>query len=66
MSTTRVFSNRTHGLEERLSYIHSAGNYEAEKDIYAKEHTPGELDDGAIVKGGAVSIVSTEAMALFA
>ncbi|CAK4531246.1 unnamed protein product, partial [Aphanomyces euteiches] len=38
----------------------------AEKDGYTDFKTPGELEDGAIIEGGALTIFSTEAMALFA
>ncbi|KAH9183128.1 hypothetical protein AeNC1_014898, partial [Aphanomyces euteiches] len=65
MATQGGLSDGRHGLEERLSYIHSA-NKEAEKDGYTDFKTPGELEDGAIVEGGALTIFSAEAMALFA
>ncbi|KDO28883.1 hypothetical protein SPRG_05754 [Saprolegnia parasitica CBS 223.65] len=52
-------------LQERVSYIQSATK---DKDVdgdYADAKTPGELEDGALVAGGALSLVSREALALF-
>ncbi|CAK4519129.1 unnamed protein product [Aphanomyces euteiches] len=58
-------SDGRHGLEERVSYIHSATE-EAVKAEYGEVKTPGELEDGALVEGGALNLFSLEAMALFA
>ncbi|KDO33405.1 hypothetical protein SPRG_02212 [Saprolegnia parasitica CBS 223.65] len=54
-------------LEERVSYIQS--NTPAGKDAggdYDEVKTPGELEDGALVDGGALNLYSREAFALFA
>ncbi|EQC27687.1 hypothetical protein SDRG_14525 [Saprolegnia diclina VS20] len=53
-------------LEERVSYIQSNTH---EKDAngagYADAKTPGELEDGALVEGGALHLFSREAFGLF-
>ncbi|OQR96952.1 folate-Biopterin Transporter (FBT) family [Achlya hypogyna] len=51
-------------LEERVSYI--ASNTPADKEAYLDLKTPGELEDGALVEGGALNLYSREAFALFA
>ncbi|EQC42608.1 hypothetical protein SDRG_00337 [Saprolegnia diclina VS20] len=51
-------------LEERVSYIHSK-NDDNDKDEYTDAKTPGELEDGALVEGGALSLFSREAFGLF-
>ncbi|KAF0691518.1 Aste57867_17281 [Aphanomyces stellatus] len=55
-------------LEERVSYIQSATNdFEGGKDgQYADLKTPNDLEDGALVEGGALELWSKEAMGLFA
>ncbi|KAF0690994.1 hypothetical protein As57867_017639, partial [Aphanomyces stellatus] len=55
-------------LEERLSYMQSANHdVEAGKDgVYDDMKTPVELEDGALVEGGALNMWSREAMGLFA
>ncbi|OQR88869.1 folate-Biopterin Transporter (FBT) family [Achlya hypogyna] len=50
-------------LEERVSYIHSTTR--DDKDGYADLKTPGELEDGALVDGGALYLFSREAFGLF-
>ncbi|KDO21700.1 hypothetical protein SPRG_13038 [Saprolegnia parasitica CBS 223.65] len=52
-------------LEERVSYIASVTPHDAEKDGYADVKTPGELEDGALVEGGALHLFSREAFGLF-
>ncbi|EQC39462.1 hypothetical protein SDRG_03664 [Saprolegnia diclina VS20] len=53
-------------LEERVSYIHSnTHEKDANGDGYADAKTPGELEDGALVEGGALSLFSREAFGLF-
>ncbi|ETV64174.1 hypothetical protein H257_18903 [Aphanomyces astaci] len=50
-------------LEERVSFVHST----ADKDVqgeYADVKTPGDLEGGALVAGGALSLMSREAMGL--
>ncbi|CAK4654466.1 unnamed protein product [Aphanomyces euteiches] len=50
-------------LEERLSYVHSDAN--AKDGQYTEAKTPGELEDGALVEGGALPIWSREAFGLY-
>ncbi|KAF0685280.1 Aste57867_22795 [Aphanomyces stellatus] len=53
-------------LEERVSYIQSATGKQADVDgDYNDMKTPGELEGGALVEGGAVPLVSLEAFALY-
>ncbi|KAF0692871.1 Aste57867_16098 [Aphanomyces stellatus] len=53
-------------LQERLSYIHSAADDHKDNDgAYADGKTPGELEDGALVGGGALPLFSREALGLF-
>ncbi|KAF0708699.1 Aste57867_6253 [Aphanomyces stellatus] len=57
-------------LEQRLSYIHSATHTPTNKDVeaggdYTEVKIPGELEDGAITEGGALHLLSREAMGLF-
>ncbi|KAF0712418.1 hypothetical protein As57867_004826, partial [Aphanomyces stellatus] len=54
-------------LEERLSYIHSATPVEKDgiDGDYADVKTPGELEDGALVDGGALDLFSREAFGLY-
>ncbi|KAF0708701.1 Aste57867_6255 [Aphanomyces stellatus] len=61
-------------LEERLSYIHSASHSKEHQRLqhdvetggdYAHAKSPAELDDGALVEGGALHLFSREAMGLF-
>ncbi|RHY41110.1 hypothetical protein DYB34_006586, partial [Aphanomyces astaci] len=53
-------------LQERVSYIHSATKDDEPKDgDYNEAKTPGELEDGALVAGGALNMCSREAMGLF-
>ncbi|OQS01920.1 transmembrane protein, partial [Thraustotheca clavata] len=53
-------------LQERVSYIASATNTDKAHGDYAEAKTPGDLEDGAIVEGGALNLLSREALALFA
>ncbi|RHY22680.1 hypothetical protein DYB32_009428, partial [Aphanomyces invadans] len=57
-------SNRGMDLQERVSYIQSATK-DDDKDTYDGAKTPGELEDGALVAGGALNLCSREAMGLF-
>jgi hypothetical protein len=50
---------------ERVSYIASATNPDKDNGDYSEAKTPGELEDGALVEGGALSLVSREAIAPF-
>ncbi|OQR82470.1 Folate-Biopterin Transporter (FBT) Family [Achlya hypogyna] len=50
-------------LVERVSYIASATN--DKHGDYVENKSPGELEDGAIVAGGALPLFSREAFALF-
>ncbi|KAF0712992.1 hypothetical protein As57867_004553, partial [Aphanomyces stellatus] len=53
-------------LEERLSYIQSGVNPKEDlQDGYDGVKTPVELEDGALVEGGALDLFSREALALF-
>ncbi|RHY50565.1 hypothetical protein DYB38_011582 [Aphanomyces astaci] len=54
-------------LEERVSYIQSATKGQDDKDggDFAAIKTPGELEDGALVAGGALNLFSREAFGLF-
>ncbi|KDO25572.1 hypothetical protein SPRG_20695 [Saprolegnia parasitica CBS 223.65] len=53
-------------LEERVSYIQSnTHDKDANGDGYADAKTPGELEDGALVEGGALHLFSREAFGLF-
>ncbi|KAF0699502.1 Aste57867_9924 [Aphanomyces stellatus] len=60
--------NAAMDLQERLSYIQSATeNKEGVHDgAYTDGKTPGELEDGALVEGGALHLFSREAFGLFA
>ncbi|KAF0708702.1 Aste57867_6256 [Aphanomyces stellatus] len=51
-------------LEQRVSYVQSATKDAADGD-YVDGKTPGVLEDGAIVEGGALHLFSREAMGLF-
>ncbi|KAF0715092.1 Aste57867_3572 [Aphanomyces stellatus] len=57
-------------LQERLSYIHSATAAKEGDDgadgAFNEVKTPGELEDGALVEGGALPLFSREAFALYA
>ncbi|ETV79349.1 hypothetical protein H257_07382 [Aphanomyces astaci] len=54
-------------LEERVSYIQSVTKGQGDKeDDFAAIKTPGELEGGAIVAGGALDLFSREAFGLFA
>ncbi|ETV75057.1 hypothetical protein H257_10657 [Aphanomyces astaci] len=55
---------RDQDLQERVSYIQSATKDAADKD-YDAVKTPGELEDGALVEGGALNLFSREAFGLF-
>ncbi|ETW05454.1 hypothetical protein H310_03217 [Aphanomyces invadans] len=65
MNINAANPNARNDLEERVSYIQSATN---DKDAggYSDAKTPGELEDGALVAGGALNLFSKEAFALFA
>ncbi|OQR85548.1 folate-Biopterin Transporter (FBT) family [Thraustotheca clavata] len=52
-------------LEERVSYIHSADKDGMKPEGYEDAKTPGELEDGALVEGGALHLFSREAFGLF-
>ncbi|EQC29119.1 hypothetical protein SDRG_13150 [Saprolegnia diclina VS20] len=52
-------------LQERVSYIQSATKDKDADGDYTDAKTPGELEDGALVAGGALSLASREALALF-
>ncbi|RHZ30887.1 hypothetical protein DYB37_012020 [Aphanomyces astaci] len=59
-------NNRALDLEQRVSYVHSnAGGSKEGGDNYVDVKTPGELEDGAIVDGGALNLFSREALGLF-
>ncbi|RHY06535.1 hypothetical protein DYB25_009653, partial [Aphanomyces astaci] len=58
-------TDRGMDLQERVSYIQSAANDKAAGD-YDEAKTPGELEVGALVEGGALDLFSREAMGLFA
>ncbi|ETV76537.1 hypothetical protein H257_09539 [Aphanomyces astaci] len=58
-------TDRGMDLQERVSYIQSAANDKAAGD-YDEAKTPGELEEGALVEGGALDLFSREAMGLFA
>ncbi|EQC29116.1 hypothetical protein SDRG_13147 [Saprolegnia diclina VS20] len=51
-------------LEERVSYIQSA-TLSTKTPNYAQAKTPNELENGALVAGGALTLLSREAVALF-
>ncbi|OQR93631.1 Folate-Biopterin Transporter (FBT) Family [Achlya hypogyna] len=51
-------------LEERVSYIHSNADKNGGEG-YVDAKTPGELEDGALVEGGALHLFSREAFGLF-
>ncbi|KAH9142247.1 hypothetical protein AeRB84_013666, partial [Aphanomyces euteiches] len=51
-------------LEERLSYVHS-DTKQGQDGEYTEAKTPGELEDGALVEGGALPIWSREAFGLY-
>ncbi|KAF0686745.1 Aste57867_21465 [Aphanomyces stellatus] len=57
--------DRAMDLQERVSYIQSATDNITDKDNYDATKTPGELEDGALVEGGALHLFSREAMGLF-
>ncbi|OQR92287.1 Folate-Biopterin Transporter (FBT) Family [Achlya hypogyna] len=64
MATSKELGH--HDLEERASYIQSASR--GDKGAYSEAKTPKDVDDlegGALVAGGALSLVSREAIALF-
>ncbi|KAF0708700.1 Aste57867_6254 [Aphanomyces stellatus] len=56
-------------LEERLSYMHSASTTKEPLDVEAGDFnalkSPGDLQDGALTDGGALPLLSREAMGLF-
>ncbi|CAK4697262.1 unnamed protein product, partial [Aphanomyces euteiches] len=61
-------------LEERLSYIHSANSATAKQGVvhddgYNQVKSPAkdieDLEGGALVEGGALNLLSREAMGLF-
>ncbi|RHZ12609.1 hypothetical protein DYB37_010601 [Aphanomyces astaci] len=61
-----VHTGKDLDLQERVSYIHSATKDDEPKDgDYNEAKTPGELEDGALVAGGALNMCSREAMGLF-
>ncbi|KAF0704335.1 hypothetical protein As57867_007355, partial [Aphanomyces stellatus] len=62
-NNNQVDANRL-DLEERVSYIQSTAGKDVDGD-YTEVKTPGELEDGALVEGGAVPLFSLEAFALF-
>ncbi|RHY69222.1 hypothetical protein DYB38_007112 [Aphanomyces astaci] len=51
-------------LQERLSYVNSSHDHK-DTDGYAEAKTPGGLEDGALVEGGALVYTSWEAVGLF-
>ncbi|KAF0709210.1 hypothetical protein As57867_006033, partial [Aphanomyces stellatus] len=57
-------------LQERVSHIQSATQEDEGHgdsiDNYVAAKSPSELEDGAIAEGGAISLLSREAMGLFA
>ncbi|RHZ09344.1 hypothetical protein DYB26_009095 [Aphanomyces astaci] len=55
--------NKATDLEERVSYIHS--NTAKDVDGYAEAKSPKDLEEGALVEGGALNLFSREAFALF-
>ncbi|EQC27743.1 hypothetical protein SDRG_14492 [Saprolegnia diclina VS20] len=57
----------TMDLEERVSYIQSAtrDKRESTNDDYVDAKTPMDLEDGALVAGGALAMFSREALGLF-
>jgi hypothetical protein len=57
-------TGRDQDLQERVSYIQSATKDGENKD-YDAVKTPGELEDGALVEGGALDLFSREAFGLF-
>ncbi|KAF0699503.1 Aste57867_9925 [Aphanomyces stellatus] len=57
--------NQRLDLEERLSYINSTGDKNDQDGAYGDLKTPVELEDGALVEGGAVPLFSREAFGLF-
>ncbi|KAF0699501.1 Aste57867_9923 [Aphanomyces stellatus] len=55
-------------LQERLSYIHSATEHQKDGLVdgdYTEGKTPAELEDGALVEGGALNLFSREAFGLY-
>ncbi|KAH9149363.1 hypothetical protein AeRB84_007556 [Aphanomyces euteiches] len=56
------FAEDQQGFQDGPSYIY----LESEKYLYTERRVPTVLEDGAIVDGGALSMSSKEAMALFA
>ncbi|RHY12113.1 hypothetical protein DYB25_004308 [Aphanomyces astaci] len=56
-------TGRDMDLQERVSYIQSKGGDDDKE--YDAVKTPGELEDGALVAGGALNLFSREAFGLF-
>ncbi|ETV86491.1 hypothetical protein H257_01673 [Aphanomyces astaci] len=53
-------------LQERVSYIQSFTKPAGDKDDdFAAVKTPGELEDGALVAGGALDLFSRQAFGIF-
>ncbi|ETW00929.1 hypothetical protein H310_06584 [Aphanomyces invadans] len=57
-------AGRNMDLQERVSYIQSATK-DGDHKSYDDAKTPGELEDGALVAGGALDLFSREAFGLF-
>ncbi|ETV95888.1 hypothetical protein H310_10926 [Aphanomyces invadans] len=57
-------TGRDQDLQERVSYIQSATK-DGDNKGYEDAKTPGELEDGALVAGGALDLFSREAIGLF-
>ncbi|RHY10892.1 hypothetical protein DYB36_009613, partial [Aphanomyces astaci] len=55
--------NKAADLEERVSYVQS--NTAKDVDGYAEAKSPKDLEEGALVEGGALDLFSREAFALF-
>ncbi|KAF0699505.1 Aste57867_9927 [Aphanomyces stellatus] len=57
--------NQRLDLEERLSYLHSVESKNDPDGVYTAAKSPVELEDGALVEGGAIPLFSREAFGLF-